>query len=374
MLSLGDADCLVVTEWTPVGAVRGLIDGGKASDAETIKAFLQKRGYNYFYSVVCSHPHEDHAGGLIQLVKDPSFTFSTAWLHDLRNHVSPWDLRSSMSGSSPEAHGVKQVVETTRELASAFASRGLLVQEPFAGADISFSPRLTVLGPSLDFYKTVLADFTKVQASAQAVPSSLWAAAPVPAGPVSPSLFEALLRQPPPKYPLPTSLFAPATGSVPVPLAGLLGNSSVKENPTTQPFNNTSVILGGTFRGNRLLFTADAGAEALDRVAPEWNALNWLQVPHHGSAGNLSQTNIERFRPKFANISACGDSSHPNRAIVSGLIKAGAQVFSTHQSGNLCFYIGNVPYRPDYSPAVPLKGTGSPEPAIDWSKVFLEYK
>jgi beta-lactamase superfamily II metal-dependent hydrolase len=152
-------------------------------------------------------------------------------------------------------------------------------------------------------------------------------------------------------------------------LAGLLGRSRVKESPTTQPFNNTSVILGGLAWGNRILFTADAGAEALGRINPEWKQLTWLQIPHHGSDGNLSQELIERFCPRFAYISARGDESHPSRAIVSGLVKAGAQVFSTHLSGNLCHYLGNVPFRPDYSPAVPMKGTGAPKPIIDWTSL-----
>jgi len=87
-----------------------------------------------------------------------------------------------------------------------------------------------------------------------------------------------------------------------------------------------------------------------------------MQIPHHGSDGNLSQQSIERFCPEFANISARGDSSHPSRAIVSGLVKVGSKVFSTHQNGHLWFHIGVVPRRPDYSEAVPMRGTGGPVP------------
>jgi beta-lactamase superfamily II metal-dependent hydrolase len=366
MLSLGDADCLVVTEWNPsFGPCRVLIDGGSGADAERVKAFLLKRGYTHFYAVVCSHAHEDHAGGLIKVVQDSRFTFTNAWMHDIRYHVAADDLKRASSGSSPEAEGVKQVIETTKELSSALYSRSVVPQEPFAGSVISSSwPHLVVLGPSLTFYKKVLADFTKVEE-----PS--WLAAALLG--TSPSLgnlsaLSGLGSQPPAPYSFRLGTAAPL--SAPVPLAGLLGNSSVKETPKTQPFNNTSVILGSIFNTNQMLFTADAGAEALDCVPPEWKSLAWMQVPHHGSDGNLSQTNIERFHPRNAYVSACGDSSHPSRAIVSGLIKAGAQVFSTHQAGNLQFSIGNVPYRPDYSPAVPLKGTGSPEPVIDWLSLW----
>jgi len=358
MVSLGDADCLIVTEWNPQwGMGRILIDGGSRSDAKVVKSFLLERGYKYFYSVVCTHAHNDHAAGLIELVKDPAFTFSNGWMHDIRNHVDSASLRKASAGNSSQADGVRQIVETTKELDSAFRSRGVIPQEPFLGAAISGYPQLVVLGPSLAFYKSVLADFTKVEVPSYLPP--LLAAAVPAAGSTLPSSLPPFLRsallQPAAKFPL----------SAPVPLAGLLGGSSVKDSPTTQPFNDTSVILGGIFQGHRVLLTADAGSKALDRVSPDWKSLSWMQVPHHGSVGNLSQTNIERFHPQNAYISACGDSSHPNRAIVSGLVKAGAKVFSTHQSGNLCFHIGSVPYRPNYSPAIPLKGTGNPQP-FDW--------
>src|SRR5258708_6968305 len=117
----------------------------------------------------------------------------------------------------------------------------------------------------------------------------------------------------------------------------------------------------------RLLFTADAGAESLDLIPAGWKNLMWMQIPHHGSDGNLSQKNIERFCPKFANIAACGDLSHPSRAIVNGLIKVGAQVFSTHK-GHLWFHSGSVPYRPDYPSvyATPLKPTGGLQTPLLW--------
>jgi len=122
--------------------------------------------------------------------------------------------------------------------------------------------------------------------------------------------------------------------------------------------------------GTKLLFTGDAGTEALSHVDADWNHLTYLGVPHHGSDGNLSQSDIERFLPKFAVISAKGDSSHPSRSIVSGLVKVGAKVGSTHQHGNLWFYSGTVPARSDYNPIEYLKGTGNPEPLIDWAKIL----
>ncbi len=143
MVSVGDADCLVVTHWTAhLGAQRILIDGGKASDFPMIKDFLISRGMKDFWALVCTHLHGDHAGGLISLVQDPAFTFQQAWMHDIRNHVSDEALRRASSGNSPEAEGVKEVWETTKELSRAFASRRLSPQEPFTGAPIAtFRPK-----------------------------------------------------------------------------------------------------------------------------------------------------------------------------------------------------------------------------------------
>ena len=158
------------------------------------------------------------------------------------------------------------------------------------------------------------------------------------------------------------------------PIAGALSNSSVKENPSTQPYNNTSAILGVSFQGNRLLLTADAGSEALDRISEGWRNLEWMQIPHHGSDGNLSQANIERFRPEFAYVSSSGNSSHPSRAIVSGLITVRSQVFSTHQNHNLWFGMGvAIPVRLWPGGIDERLGESPiPIPPVDWTEVLMK--
>jgi hypothetical protein len=248
---------------------------------------------------------------------------------------------------------VKEVAEATKELAAAFAGRGITPMEPFAGMAVAGWPEMHVLGPSLPYYRNVMAEFTKISVK---VPLPL----PAPRS----TLGALALSTPPSPYLAALAGLAPPVASAPIPpLLGALVNSSVKENPTTQPFNNTSVILGVNF-GAGLLFTGDAGTEALSHVGPEWHNLLYLGVPHHGSDGNLSRLDIERFCPKFAIVSAKGDASHPDRAIVSGLVKCGAKVGSTHAHGNLWFWSGVVPARSDYSPCEGLKGTGVPEPLI----------
>jgi beta-lactamase superfamily II metal-dependent hydrolase len=385
MISLGDADSILVTQWSSIGPQRILIDGGSGSDAEKVSEFLHGRGFTHLWAVVCSHLHTDHANGLIKLVQDPSISIATGWMHDIRNHLSADTLLLASRGNSPQAESVRQVTEATKELASAFLNRPTPIspREPFAGNSIAAIPDITVLGPSMTFYRRILPEFADLPRLKQS--QSFWDAVAghgydeKPSKPEMPGLAAALAgfaTTPPPfRFPDLATLVSPSRptsitgfnplGPVPGLLGGTLSNSSVKENPATQPFNNTSVILGINFKNQKLMLTGDAGSEALNCVPAEWTQLTWMQVPHHGSDGNLSQTNIERFCPAIAYISACGDSNHPSRAIVSGLIKAGAIVFSTHVSGNLRFSSGNVPPRQDYEPAVRLTGTGTPQPLVD---------
>src|SRR2546427_11384575 len=74
MLSLGDADCIVVTQWANGFPHRVLIDGGGGTDVPIVREFLRRRNFTSFWAVVCTHLHRDHARGLIKLVEDKSIT------------------------------------------------------------------------------------------------------------------------------------------------------------------------------------------------------------------------------------------------------------------------------------------------------------
>jgi beta-lactamase superfamily II metal-dependent hydrolase len=106
MLSVGDADCIIVTEWTAHGPFRVLIDGGNATAFPAVKDFLLSHNMKVFWAAVCTHLHTDHADGLIKLIKDRSFTFCNAWMHDIRKHVSADALRRA--GESSRARSVSE--------------------------------------------------------------------------------------------------------------------------------------------------------------------------------------------------------------------------------------------------------------------------
>ena len=142
VLALGDADCIVVTQWADGTPHRLLIDGGCGDDAEGVIDFLQSHGFTYFWAALCTHLHNDHARGLIKIVQGKTITIVNGWMHDIRNHVGADALRRACRDD-----GVKEVVETTKELASSFASRRITPQEPFAKNFIAGWPCASVLGP-----------------------------------------------------------------------------------------------------------------------------------------------------------------------------------------------------------------------------------
>lgn len=131
-------------------------------------------------------------------------------------------------------------------------------------------------------------------------------------------------------------------------------DSTLDENSETSNENNSSVILLGIFDGKKHLFTGDAGVQALISACLTYNLSNlfWLDVPHHGSKRNLSQSLVDFFRPSFSCISSDGSRKHPSRAVVNALKRYGT-VCSTH-NGNLLFHNWLNALRVGYGPIIPL--------------------
>lgn len=140
--------------------------------------------------------------------------------------------------------------------------------------------------------------------------------------------------------------------------AGSTGSNVLLDNPQTDPENNSCVLLATAQDSCKFLFTADAGAQALALATRAYNLANlyWMQIPHHGSRRNITKPLIEHFSPKIANVSACGSSKHPRRAVVNAFKEVGTAVYSTHYPSptNLCHHFGEVPPRPSYNTATPL--------------------
>jgi len=334
MLNLGNADSILVTKWVAGSASRILIDGGNLSDSDRILAFLKSRGVTYLDHIVCTHPHDDHAGGLVGIVKSPEIDFGQAWIHLPWNHVNQEMLANVLNRSEASTKRVVNIirasVQTTRDLVGAIGARRKPIIEPFAGLKIGF---LYVCGPSKSFYEQLLKDFTdfeKLKAMENAITAY-----------EAQDLVETLFGMT--AYGKQAEAAEPGLGQAP-----------------TEPENNSSTILWAKQANDAFLFTADAGVEALTlaKQAYQLSSLCWMQIPHHGSRRNVNEDLIAYFKPQTAFVSADGTNKHPRRKVVNAFKAVGTRVFSTHyptpNGGNKWFSLGTVPLRPDYTVAVPL--------------------
>ena len=327
MLTIGNADAILVTRWTDGIATRILIDGGDACDAQTVVGFLIRRGATHLNHVVCSHPHDDHAAGLVDVVKDSRLQIDAGWMHLPWSHIDLRQLAATLERSEATASKVVRIirasVETAQQLLNAFRGRGITPQEPFDPGQIDF---LTIAGPTKEYYEELLTEFTDYE--------------------ILQSMEESL-RTHEEERRLEDILEHTTFG-------GRLLEATADElgAKPTEPENNSSTILGTKYGDDVLLFTADAGVPALTRAKDSYalRKLRWMQIPHHGSQRNITKELIEHFAPQIAYVSASGEKKHPRRKVVNAFKTAGARVYSTHYptQTNLWFHLGTVPARPDY--------------------------
>jgi beta-lactamase superfamily II metal-dependent hydrolase len=328
MLSLGDADCMLVTGWNFGAVQRVLIDGGNKNDAPKVKAFLAQRGVSYVDHVVCTHPHDDHAGGLVALVNDPLFAFGSFWMHLPWNHVDIPALRSALQKTTGKrvAKILYESLETQIALLEALERHRKVPLEPFAGQRIGF---LTVCGPTCEFYEALVCEFTDLDRLAASEQSLI-----------------AHERQ--------VALERIRTALQPGP-----DDDAALGSEPTEPENDSSVVLATNLGSDVLVFTGDAGVPAIELARNNYPVLgncHWMQIPHHGSRRNLTEDLINWFRPQAAFVSAAGTNGHPRRKVVNAFKRLGTAVFSTHypHGAHLWYRVGLVPARPDYRPAVQL--------------------
>jgi beta-lactamase superfamily II metal-dependent hydrolase len=317
MISLGKADSILVTkrDWWQSTTTRVLIDGGNKGSAHTVRAFLRSRDVTYVDHVVCSHPHDDHAAGLVELVKDPMLEFGKAWMHMPWLHVDTEGVKRELSKAAlrTRANMIKKSLQTAEDLHSALQSRDVPVEEPFDGKNVGF---FKVCGPTKYYYEQLLDQFTDTNKLAEQTLDDIY------------YKFRDVVEK-------------------------LASPDTLEDNPTTSPENNSSVILRAEHGGEAYLFTADAGAQALEK-AKFWHSLEgceWMKIPHHGSRRNITTKLIEHFRPVKAFVSADGSDKHPNPVVVDAFKKVGTKVFSTHYpvDNDLWIGVGDVPARPGYT-------------------------
>lgn len=297
-----------------------VIDGGFKDSGELLVQHVKNHyGTDEVNLVVSTHPDADHASGLSAVLEN--LKVGQLAMHRPWEHAA--DIKGLFKDGRITASGLEDRLEKSLQHASdleALATkRNVPIVEPFQGIT-GFGGILRILGPSQEYYETLLAGFRSTPAPV----AGLGVLAPLQRA------AETVVRK-----------IEDSMG------IDILNN----DEDTTSAENNTSVIMLFEVDGHKLLFTGDAGKTALinaityaEGLGISLTGMRFLDVPHHGSKRNLNSKILKRMNAGTAFISASADSEkHPAKKVTNALKKHGADVYVNR--GNTLLHHHNAPDR-----------------------------
>lgn len=331
-----------------------VIDGGTKESGQALVEHI--RGYyqtDEVDLVVCTHCDADHASGLsvvIEKLQVGTLLMHEPWVHADEIHRLVKDRRTTVRSIAQKMEAGLEAAHDLWELAR---RKRVRIVEPFSGSTCPDVPELIVLGPERSWYKQLLSKF-------RCVPNTE----------ASNNVLLATMPQQGPSLPVPNPF-----GSIAPPKSSLIQNTPAlgaaprvhqtdhapDSSPTTSAENNSSAIIFLTILGRKMVFTGDAGVEALthaidygQRRGLDFSNLELFHVPHHGSERNINSSVLGRIRTRVAVVSAAPDGApkHPSSKVTNALIDCGTTVFLT-QGQAFCHSL-NAPLRFGWGLATPV--------------------
>jgi beta-lactamase superfamily II metal-dependent hydrolase len=320
MLEVGNADAIILRyldENKKEYIV--LIDAGKTEAhgkkvVDHIKKYTDKKSVDL---AISTHPDKDHIYGFFYVIEH--IKIDKFWIHDPQAHKIDESIITSLHRNGMHIEkGLKYVVESlnfSKNLLTIIDKMEIDREEPLEGC---FHPEIPirVLGPSLAYYKEKLHSFRDIGV-----------------------LYESALEKAESQY-----LLEEEWKDLKIKFDKLVDKSNE---------NNSSAIILFESDGKKVLFTSDAGPQALDPVIARYDLkdLYFLDVPHHGSENNLTTTIMDKLKPKIAYIS-CGDN-YPSPFIVKYLKNLKSSVFATKNTKGIMHNV-NIGPRSGWEPIQPL--------------------
>ncbi|MGB4956991.1 MAG: MBL fold metallo-hydrolase [Candidatus Saccharimonas sp.] len=305
-----------------------IIDGGYKDDWQKVQKLVQNNfGAAWIDLVISTHPDKDHIGGLPGVVEN--LDVKALWMHQPWNHSDDYlAYRQEQFTTMNATNKLKNSLQSSNDLALAADAKGIVIEEPFAGKQfITPFGTFTVLSPTQEYYEELLPQILDKSAAKNAS-AQVSAADPFAA-------LNTLL------------------GQVGKKVASKLEDHDIEtltNTGTTSPSNNTStVVLLELISGEKMLFTGDAGMEALNLAHTNFTALghlpgelNLIQVPHHGSRQSVGPDILNKFlgqkthskdiRRGRAYVSAaanCTKDGHPKKSVSNAFRRRGYPVIHT---------------------------------------------
>ncbi len=315
-----------------------VVDGGFKESGEEFIKHVKKY---YFTSrvdlVVSTHPDADHAGGLEVVLEE--LEVGRLWMHQPWNHTD--DIARMFKDGRVTDETVRKALrrslDTARGLERLAEKKGIPIVEPFAGLTDN-TGCLRVLGPTEDFYESLLPDFR---------------------GTPEPKEGVGVIKK-----------VAAEAREIICKVAERWSFETLNDEGETSAENNSSTVLLLTWDERNSLFTGDAGIPALTEIADlleaegfDFSSLGFIQVPHHGSQRNVGPTILNhlvgprlkednKIKSAFVSASKGGEPKHPSKKVTNAFRRRGAPVCGTQ--GKAVWRYLDAPDRDGYGPITPL--------------------
>jgi beta-lactamase superfamily II metal-dependent hydrolase len=318
-----------------------VIDGGYKDNGQAMVDHIKEHFDTEKVDLIIStHPDQDHINGLQAVIEQLEVT--KLWIHQ------PWTHNEGLADKfsdgritdSSISDRLKDSLQAAHNLVELAESKGVDVSEPFTGKTLGC---VTVLGPTKDYYESLIPEFDGM--------------------PIIKKANESIFDQ------ADNILDAALNKAINVFKAIFVdwGEDKINDDDGTSAKNNSSVITQLIIDDRRLLFTADAGITALNYAADELDAclngadLRLIQIPHHGSKRNVgpevlnriigTPVNLgdERNISAVASTASQGEPKHPHKSVLNAFTHRGVRVGVTRGIGRC--YSHEAPDRSGWSAA-----------------------
>ena len=317
----GNADAICFRYEKDSKFINVVYDGGSKVLAnkliEHLEEFYFKNDYYpKIHYLICSHPDQDHASGLIEVIE--KFEIGKIIMNIPWNYIDDiWDNINDrrISKESLEKR-LKDDYPYVAEIEKLAKEKGIEIIEGFE--DKQINENLKILSPSKEFFIELLKKSKKTKYLDESDYKS--------------NIYTESAK----------NILSKFTNWI----KELWGKDSLKEDVETSEENEMSIVLLGDMEENKFLLTGDVGLKGLEKAIEKGNKIgipltevNFYQIPHHGSRHNLSPSIMNKMvgnivsegikLKKVAYASVAYESDYPRKAVVNAFIRRGVQVYKT---------------------------------------------
>jgi beta-lactamase superfamily II metal-dependent hydrolase len=288
--------------------------------------------------MILSHPDLDHVSGLVALAEDKEVIVREILMQRPWNNLRAASFKDNRITNNSISKRLKEAFDKAAELSEKTAKSVNLCENQGEEHELG-DAKITILGPSKDFYMKCIANSNKTPEPANNFIQTF-------------SNYIALTKQ--------KSVEPYAKGQI-----------KWNDDEGTSEINESSLIFLFEYEKQRFLFTGDAGKLGLSQAIEfaqskqiDLKDLTLIKMPHHGSRKNVDPKLMDQLgNGETICVVSCvkgDDGHHPSKRLVNMLIEKGFKVFST--AGTiLCKSYNNPPSRAGYGSVNPLPPYGNLE-------------